>query len=85
MAAKKKEELDAMVDEAMLREIADTVGRQLAQDYAANIRGVSHVLSDEGVALHIHAAGPFQDIQMQFVPKRPAVHDIFADVNDDEL
>ena len=83
--ATEKNEIYEMVDEAMLREIAGTVGRRLAENYGTHISGVSALLNDEGVQLHLHAEGPFRDIRMQFVEDHVPVATLFDDVDDAEL
>jgi hypothetical protein len=81
----KNQELYEIVDAAMLREIASSVGRKLATDYVSQIQGISTVLGDEGVQLRIHVEGTFRDIQMQFVEEYVPVRTLFDDVNDSEL
>ena len=85
MEAITQTDLQGMVDDALLREIADTVGRRLAHEYCSQIQGVTSVLSSEGVHLRIRAGGPFRDIRMQFVEDHTPVRALFDDVNDDEL
>jgi hypothetical protein len=85
MEATTKNELYSLVDEAMLREIADTVGRRLARDYGSCIQGVTSLLNAEGVQLRIHAVGPYRDIRMQFIDDPMPVRTLFADVDDAEL
>lgn len=79
-----KKEMRRLVDEVMLRELADTVGRELAKDYAANIEGVTSVLDSDGVELHIRASGAYSDIQMKFVSDA-AEGDALISCDDSEL
>ena len=80
-----KNDIHELVDEVMLREIADTVGRQMAKDYASNIEGVTSVLNDEGVELHISTTGPYRDIKMQFVSPEPVGYSALHICDDSEL
>lgn len=85
MEAKEKDNMYNLVDAAILREIANSVGRRLARDYGTHIEGVTTILNEEGVELRLHTDGVYRDIEMKFTSDTNAMRDIFADVSDDEL
>jgi len=81
MADKNKEKLRELVEEAMLRELAESMGKELAKEYGSNLEGITTTLVRDGVELNLHSRG-FEDIHVKFAkPSMELIHD----GNDDEL
>jgi hypothetical protein len=73
-----------LVSQAMLRELANTLGRKLALAYAANVNGITQEPVGNDLQLRLHVDGPYRDITMRFAEPIP-VYAGFDDVEDHEL
>lgn len=79
-----QDEFGVLVSQAILHEIANTVGRKLASAYAAGVSGISHESVGSDVQFRLHATGPYRDITMRFA-EPVSVCAGFDDVEDHEL
>ena len=73
-----------LVSQAMLRELASTLGKKLAQAYAANVKGITQEPVGKDLQLRLHVTGPYRDITMRFAEPIPVCAG-FDDVDDREL